>query len=147
MTALTVMPDQVQLAIAALNDCSEVAALVGNRIASSSPKDTTKPWLRVSPVGGARSLSAPMRLARRNIQVDGFAPATPSTQPLSGDVGAMKLARVAEAALFAAAGFANEDGVITKVEQTLGPASQPDTSRTPPTPRVHFTLAITVRPT
>lgn len=143
---VAVMPDAVEMAVTFLNGRTDVTTVVGNRIASSSPKDTSKPWVRINRIGGPRSPSAPMRLARADLQVDAFAPPAPSTQTYKGDVGAMQLALLVEAHLLDAAGFATDDGVIAYVLQTQGSRSQPDTSRTPPTPRAFFVVSLTVRP-
>ena len=141
-----VMPDVVEMAVAFLNGRTDITNAVGNRISSSSPKDTSKPWIRINRVGGTRSLSAPVRLARADLQVDAFAPPAPSTQTFNGDVGAMQLALLVEAHLFDAIGFATDDGAVAYVTEATGPRSQPDTSRTPPTPRAVFVVAVTVRP-
>ena len=143
-----VMPDVVILAAAVLLADEAVSEIVGTRIASMSPQDVSTPWIRLHRVGGPRSATAPMRLVTATLQVDAFAPAsTPAnTDLISGDPGAMHLALLAEAALFAAQGFSNNAGVICHVSETQGPQSLPDTSRTPPTPRALFVLALTLRP-
>lgn len=151
MTVATLMPDAVLLALGVLAADEDVVEIIGDakRIVTVSPADTSTPWIRLHRIGGVRSVSAPMRLAVANVQVDCFAPPLPPLPPyplFSGDPGAMALALVAEAALFASAGFANAAGIIAYVSEFQGPQSVPDTSRTPPTPRVLLTLALTVRP-
>jgi hypothetical protein len=144
--AVALLPDVVTLVRAYLAGCTDVTAIVGERIATSSPKDNTKPWLRLSRIGGPASSTAPMRLDKPIVQVDSFAPATGTGNQVFGDAGAMLLARTARACLLVAAGFADSEGLIAYVLETQGPTNQPDTSRTPPTPRVHFTVTITTRP-
>jgi hypothetical protein len=144
------MPDAVLLARGILVADEAVNDAVGTRISTVSPGDTTSAWIRLHQIGGPLSESVPQRLATRNIQVDCFAPATdPSNANLiSGDAGAMALALMAESALcdISARGFASNVGVVVRIVEMQGPQSLPDTSRTPPTPRVLFTIAITVHP-
>jgi hypothetical protein len=141
------MPDAVLLARAVLVADEAVGEAVGDRVVTMSPQDTTTAWIRLHALGGPRSISAPQRLADRSIQVDCFAPASAPSGPLySGDSGAMALALLAEAALFASAGFSNPAGIIVYVREIQGLQSLPDTSRTPPTPRVLFTVSLTVHP-
>lgn len=146
--AYVVMPDAVILARGVLLASTALTTVVGERVVTSSPPDVSTPWVRLHQIGGARSASAPMHLATRSLQVDAFVPPTaPNSGLYSGDSGAMALALLAEAALFDAAGYSTSVGTIAYVTETQGPFSLPDTSRTPPTPRVLFTLAITLRPT
>lgn len=137
---LALLPDAVALAINCLLACDDVTDIVGDRVSTQSPSDVSSPWVRVTRVGGAISPTAPQRIDYPNIQIDCFAP------PDDGDLGAMTLARTVRACFFNAANFSDGQGVIGRVKEPLGPKSQPDTSRTPPTPRVHLTLAITTRP-
>lgn len=137
---LALLPDAVSLLRSCLLDCTDVTDIVDQRISVQSPADVSSPWVRITRVGGPRSKTAPMRIDVPNVQFDCFAP------PDAGDVGAMTLARTVSACLFSAANYSDGEGVIAYVTELLGPKSQPDTSRTPPTPRVHFTLAITTRP-
>lgn len=141
---VAVLPDVVKLVRECLLADTATAAIVGTRISTTSPKSTTSPWIRLTRIGGPRSAEAPMRLDKPLVQVDSFAPA--SGGAVFGDYGAMKLARTAGAALLGAAGFADGDGIICYVLETIGPTNQPDTSRTPPTPRVHTTFEIVTRP-
>jgi Protein of unknown function (DUF3168) len=142
--ALALLPDVVVLLRKLLLDTPEVTAIVKQRVGTASPQDTSTPWIRLSRIGGPLSSSAPMRLERALIQVDCFAPATGGRT--HGDLGAMTLARTVRACLQSGAGYADDYGLIAHVEEPLGPTNQPDTSRTPPTPRVHFTVAVTTRP-
>lgn len=145
--AYAVMPDAVLLARGVLVADTAVSEAVGVRVVTVSPQDTSTAWIRLHALGGPRSLTAPQRLADRYIQVDCFAPANSPNGPLiQGDAGAMALALLAEAALFASAGFASSVGVIAYVKEQQGIQSLPDSSRTPPTPRCLFTLSFTVHP-
>lgn len=137
---LTLLPDAVLLAINCLLACSDVTDIVDQRVSVESPADTSSPWIRVTRIGGPISPTAPQRIDYPNLQIDCFAP------PDAGELGAMTLARTARACLFNAANFTDGQGVIGLVKEPLGPKQQPDTSRTPPTPRVHFTLSLTTRP-
>jgi len=145
--SVVVMPDAVLLARGVLVADPAVSEAINDRVVTVSPQDTSTAWVRLHALGGARSLSAPQRLADRSIQVDCFAPASSPSGPLiSGDSGAMALALLAEAALFASAGFCNSAGVIVYVRELQGPQSLPDSSRVPPTPRVLLTVVLTVHP-
>jgi hypothetical protein len=145
--SVVVMPDAVLLARGVLVADEAVSEAISERVVTVSPEDATTAWIRLHALGGARSLSAPLRLADRMIQVDCFAPATVPSGPLfQGDAGAMALALLAEAALFGSVGFSNSVGIIAYVREVQGPQSLPDTSRTPPTPRVLFTVSILVHP-
>lgn len=152
MTTATqvVMPDAVLLARSVLAQDTAIADAVGNRIGTMSPEEATSPWIRLHQIGGPLSATVPWRLATRNIQVDCFVPPTDPTNKLllSGDAGAMALALLAESALldYSVRGFASTVGVIVDVVEFQGPQSLPDTSRKPPTPRVLFSIAVTVRP-
>lgn len=145
-----VMPDVILLALSVLNADENVQDALGDlsgRVGTYSPEDASTAWIRLHRIGGVRSLTAPMRLVDATIQVDCFAPASVPNGPLiQGDPGAAALALYAEAALFASAGYSNAAGVIAYVRETQGIQSLPDTSRTPPTPRCLFTVAITARP-
>jgi hypothetical protein len=138
---LALLPDVVSLVRSCLLESTDVTDLVGQRVATSSPADTSEPWIRLQRIGGPISKTAPQRIDYPNVQIDCFAPPEPS-----GELAAMTLARTVRACMFAAAGYTDGEGIIAYVTEPLGPKSQPDTSRTPPTPRVHFTLAITTRP-
>lgn len=142
---VAVMPDVIKLVRSYLMSLTAVTNLVGERIATRAPQDTSSPWVKIERVGGPRSLSAPMRLETARVQVSSYAPATADTG-LSGDEGAMTLARTVQAALIDAAGWSDDEGVIAYVSEPLGPQNLPDTSRTPPTPRVVFTHAFLIRP-
>ena len=138
---VTLMPDVIVLLRKCLLASSDVTAIVSQRVATVSPQDTSTPWIRLTRIGGPTSQSAPMRFDKPLVQVDCFGAKG------AGDEGAMVLARTARACLLSAAGYADTEVIIAYVLETLGPMNQPDTSRTPPTPRVHFTLAITTHPT
>lgn len=128
----------------------DVVALVGNlfrehplitdfsnvKIGTRSPDEEVEYWIRISRIGGEPIVI--QRLDRAFIQVDCFS--------LIGDPEAMDLARAAHAVLFAALGYSDTDGIITAVEPMQGLQSLPDTSKTPPTPRVTFTSIVSARP-
>ncbi len=137
---IALLPDVVTLVRNYLLQCVDITAIVDQRIATSSPADTSSPWVRLTRIGGPISKTAPQWIDYPNVQIDCFAP------PDGGDLAAMTLARTVRACMFAAANYSDGEGVIAYVTEPLGPRSQPDTSRTPPTPRVHMTLAITTRP-
>ena len=122
--AYVVMPDAVAMARSVLAADPDVADVVAERIGTMSPEDTSTPWIRLHEIGGPRSLSAPQRLATRSVQVDLFVPASaPGLEVLNGDAGAMTLALLAEAALFAASGTSIVGiGVLVKVTEFARPA-------------------------
>lgn len=140
---LALLPSAVNLVRSCLLECTEVTDLVGQRVATSSPADVSSPWIRITRIGGPVSKTAPQRIDYPSIQVDCFAPPEGAN---GGDLGADTLARTARACLLNAANYTDGEGVMGRITEPLGPKSQPDTSRTPPTPRVHFTLSITTRP-
>lgn len=137
---LALLPDVISLVRSCLLACTDVTDIVGQRVSVASPQDTGTPWVRITRVGGPISRTAPQRLDNPSVQFDCFAP------PGEGDIEAMTLARTVRACMFNAANYTDGEGVIAYVTEPLGPRSQPDTSRTPPTPRVHLTLSIITHP-
>jgi hypothetical protein len=138
---MIVLPDTERLLCHYLANVPELVKLVDpERIGTRSPRDTSRPWLRVTRIGGAATHW--MRLDRGHIQIDSF---VPPRGPDGGDYRAMQLARVARAALFAAPNWSDGSALICAVEE-IGFFSDPDLTRTPPTPRVIWDGYVSVRP-
>ena len=124
---------------------SPVLADVASRVVLTSPKDVSTPWLRVTRIGGADADPMVPGFEAAFFDLAAFAP--PLTQNASAV--AHDLLRRALGALRAALGYEAQGGCITRVETSSGPAWEPDTSRTPPTPRFVSTVTVYVatRPT
>lgn len=138
----TIPPDAVQLLSEFLRDCEGVVDIVGDKIGTRTPdtvsEDSGSQWIRLSRIGGTQTV--PSWLDRALIQVDCFS--------FQGDFFAMTLARIARAYIKdKSAGWTSAEGIITGADEEPGGLQNlPDTSRTPPTPRVTFTVGLSVRP-
>lgn len=135
-----VVPADALVVVRAALRASPVLADVASRVVLTSPRDTTAPWLRLTRIGGAEADPMVPGFEAAFLDLAAFVPAT--TQNASA--AAHDLLRRALGALRAALGFETEGGFITRVETTSGPAWEPDTSRTPPTPRFVSTVAVYV---
>lgn len=133
MSTVDVLPDAPKLAREWLLTQTDLTSLVGTRISTRSPATTIYPYLTLQRIGGVPVVAERLDVAR--IQVDCWAE-TEGT--------ASRVARVARAALHRMEGYTNAEAACTAVEDDLGLSWQPDTTRTPPTPRFLFGLALYV---
>lgn len=131
MTLVDVLPDAPELAITWLRTQADLTALVAQRISTRSGSSITYPYLTLQRIGGIPVVRQRLDVAR--IQVSAWA----------GDEDmASRVARTARAALHRMEGYTTADAVCTAVEDDLGLAWQPDTSRTPPTARWIFGVSL-----
>ena len=140
MSRPVIVPADPVSIVRAVLAASPVLADVADRIMLVSPRDVSRPWVRLSPIGGASSPALVVDLA--TLDVAAFVPAeTPDGSRLAHD-----LARRCIGVLRAALGAGDDaTGWITRVEIVTGPSFEPDDSRTPPTPRFVFTAYVHTR--
>lgn len=144
MTVL-VLPDVVALTRTYLLSVPEITAIFGQRIATKSAPAPAYPYVTLQRIGGRAPIGE--RLDSARIQFDAWANPDPTANPL-GEITADLGVRTLRAALFAinrSGGFVRPAGVITSATDVLGPAWQPDTTRTPHVPRFTSTLDIGAR--
>lgn len=133
MTTVDVLPDVPKLARAYLLTLTDITSLVGTRVATRTKG--VFPELVLQRIGGVPSVR--QRLDSARIQVDCYG---------NTEGEASRLARVARQALFLMPGYVSDLAVCTGVDDDLGLAWLPDTSRTPETARFIFGVVIHARP-
>lgn len=134
MTAsVDVFPDATLVTRAWLLTQSDLAALVGTRIWTKSPKTPVFPYLTLQRIGGVPPV--PARIDGVHLQVAAWGAE-------SEDEAASLVARTARAALHRMRNYRHATAVVTGVADTLGLSWQPDTVRTPPTPRFIFGVVV-----
>lgn len=139
MTTVDVLPDAERIARQWLAGHALMSALVDGRVSTDSPANPTYPYLTVARIGGIPAVR--FRLDTARVQVAGWGANRSS---------ASRVARTARSVLHELEGEVvayAEDGeavraVVTAVTDDLGLGWQPDTIRTPPTPRFIFGVAI-----
>lgn len=112
----------------------EVVALVGTRAYTEIPAKPIYPFLRFTRIGGRVRVPRYLDAARMEIEAFGATKAS-----------AQNTIAAARAALWEASGTYGP-GVITGVEEHLGPQWRPDTVATPARPRYLLDMTITIRP-
>lgn len=132
-TTVDLLPDVPKLARAWLLAQTDLTSLVGTRITTRSKGEF--PEVVLQRIGGIPSIRR--RLDSARIQVDCYG---------NTEGEASRTARVARTALHLMEGYASDLAVCTGVEDDLGLAWIPDTTREPPTPRFLFGVVIHARP-
>jgi hypothetical protein len=129
---LRILGDVEFLCVEWLKAHPAVVAEVGQRVWTSLPKEPSFPALRLFRVGGAPTIEQHLDVAR--IQVESFA---------LSKYDARFVAATAQAALHVMVGV-HDQGVVTAVEDAIGPIWAPD----PPTnrPRYHFDVFVYLHP-
>lgn len=133
MTTVDLLPDVPKLARAWLLDQNEVTSLVGTRV--STRTKGVFPEVVLQRIGGIPSIR--QRLDSARIQVDCYG---------NTEGEASRVARVTRTALHLMAGYVTDDAVCTGVDDDLGLAWLPDTTRKPETARFLFGVVIHARP-
>ncbi len=129
---LRILGDVEQLCVDWLKSHPSVTAEVGQRVWTAFPKQPLFPAIRLFRVGGSPAIEQHLDVAR--IQVESFA---------STKYEARLVAATAQAALHVMVGV-HDEGVVTCVEDAIGPVWAPD----PPTsrPRYHFDVFVYIHP-
>jgi hypothetical protein len=121
--------DPIDVTRARLLSAPEMGPWSG-RVFLTDPRDVlSSPWLRFGPVGGG--FGAADTPAMEIIQMDFLSFAPPGRDASRA---AHQLARTARAVILASVGFSADGGTITAVQETIGLAYSPDTTRTPAYP-------------
>lgn len=131
-TTVDVLPDVPKMARAWLLTQTDLTSLVGQRI--STRTKGTFPEVVLQRIGGIPSI--PRRLDSARIQVDCYG---------NTEGEASRTARVARTALHLMERYVTDLAVCTGVEDDLGLAWIPDTTRTPETPRFIFGVLVHAR--
>jgi hypothetical protein len=133
--ALIVLPSAVLVCRDWLLSVDEVTNLVDTRVSTHSPKAVTYPYVLLQRIGGMPIEARWFDSAR--IQVGCWG---------ETEVVADELARTTFAALIAMRDYRHETAEVADVVSVLGIAWNPDTTRTPPTPRFTFDVSVLLHP-
>lgn len=135
---LHVLPDTERLVRSYLAQVTDITALVGTNISTEQPGTPPAAWITFTRLGGPALAQLPEAMDIARFQFDAWA---------SDKATASTIARTLRAALRASTNY------ILPTVGTLGGCSiitdiawQPDTSRTPPTPRYVLTVDVYARP-
>jgi hypothetical protein len=129
MTTVDLLPDVQKLVRTYLLTLTDITSLVGTRVTTRSRGEF--PELVLQRIGGIPSVR--QRLDSARIQVDSYG---------NTEGEASRLARVARTALHLMPGYVSDVAVCTGVDDDLGLAWIPDTTRKPETPRFIFGVVI-----
>ncbi len=127
--AVDLLPDPEKVTGDYLRAHTDVAALVGDRVATKIPDTPTWPLLRLTRIGGTSAARNTLEVAR--MQFEGWADDEPTARLVTATV---------RAALEQAPGYVHADGYITAVGFELGPIPIPD----PETSRPRYLLQAVV---
>ena len=128
MASLRLLVDSEKLAIDFLKTQQEIIDLVATRVGSKIPSNPTYPLLVIRRLGGAQLVAN--HLDRARLQIDAWGSS-------ADDKGGARLLAVTVQALFLQRMVRQHTlGVVTKVEELVGPNWQPD----PTTSRARYVL-------
>jgi len=136
--SLYLLPDTERLVRAYLVQVAELTALVGTNISTEQPGNLASAWITFTRLGGPALASLPEAMDIARFQFDAWA---------TDKATANSIARTLRAALRSSTNYTLATvGTLGGCSIVTDLAWQPDTSRTPPTPRYVLTVDIYARP-
>jgi hypothetical protein len=135
---LYLLPDTERLVRSYLVQVSELTTLVGTNISTEQPGNVASAWITFARFGGPALGSLPEAMDVARFQFDAWA---------TDKATANTIARTLRAALRASTNYRLATvGTLGGCSIVTDLAWQPDTSRTPPTPRYVLTVDVYARP-